>query len=236
MEPAQSRVPTPSPTRGWHARAAMPIIPPCQQLFPGHRRLHPPGRPPATRAELQGRERGGSGGSPGTNKTRPRQIHERFYSDFFPFSLPPMAAVATARAPSLTPAPPSRRAGRCRDSIATVSRPSVLCRPVPTALPSAGRAHLAPPPRGRAPTAAQQPRPAVRTAMAAAAAGEEEPPGRGRRGPGRGDPRPAHAPRSGSGTGGGAHARCCCCRLRPDDGKGGREAAAEGGRKRWRAG
>lgn len=45
MEPAQSRVPTPSPTRGWHAWAGMPIIPPWQWLSPGHRRIRPPGDP-----------------------------------------------------------------------------------------------------------------------------------------------------------------------------------------------
>lgn len=171
----------------------------------------------------------GAGGAPGRTKPRHDKPASAFIRFFFPFSLPPIAAAAAARTPSSTPAPPSRPAGRCRDAIATLSRPSVLCRPAPqpfpllaalTSLRRRGAAPRAPLSSPVPPPAAPWPRPPqVRKSR--------------REGAGEGNPRPAHAPRSGSGTGGGAHARCCRRRLRPDAGKGGRQAAAEGGRERW---
>lgn len=183
--------------------------------------------PPATRAELQERERR----APGRTKPHHDKPTNAFIRDFVLFLSRPWR-----QRPRCGPHhPPQRRPHDLQGAVATLSRPPELCRPVPPALPSAGRAHLAPPPRGRAPTAAQQPRPAARSAMAAAAAGKEEPPGKGGKGPARGICGRHTPPARAQGRAAGPMRAAAAAGSAPTPGRAGvRRRLREGGKKRWR--
>lgn len=235
-EPAQSRV----PTRGWHARAEIPVLPPCHRLFPGHRRIHPPGRAPATRAELRQGE-GERRDEQNPARTNRRALPLGFFSLFLSRPWRRRRQRPRARAPS--PAP-SAALATCRalsrhdgGAIAILSRHKRRCcaHPSPSALPPLPPAALTSLRRRGA-----APRPPLSSPVPPPAAPWPRPPQvtRSRReGPAEGParairvrhtpPAPARAQAPAAGP---MRARCCR-RLRPDAGKGGRDAAAEGGRR-----